>query len=228
MARCVPDWFNSIPPENRPKMFGYARAEAFERQPEKIDVLVDIFGFDHFFIGLDGLSDISLKVMNKQSTIRRSGNFGLMNANLDACRVVSNKGCLITAGIIVTHLGITPEIMEANFAQLEKIVSEHHRMFAALDFGPLCPIPGSQSFQYFVNPDYAQERARKYGLNVDYNYLMTVRHKYMSGDIFEHDDMIQDFLRGCCPDISNGVLNDYMGRIARLAEQHDIVVGGGV
>lgn len=228
MARSVPEWFSSIPSESRPKMFGYARAEAFERQPEKIDILVDVFGFDHFFIGFDGLSDISLKVMNKQSTISNSKNFGLMNANLDALRVISSKGCLITAGIVVTHLGITPEIMRENFIQLEKVVSEHHALFAALDFGPLCPIPGSQSFHYFVNPDYARERARKYNLNINHDYLLSVQDKYRFGDIFDNDDMIQDFMKGCCPDIDDGVLKDYMARITDLAVRHDIVVGGGV
>ncbi|HEV7369689.1 hypothetical protein [Arenibaculum sp.] len=228
MSQNVPKWFEELSAEQKPKMFGYARAEAFERQPEKIDILVGVFGFDHFFVGFDGLSDISLRLMNKQSVVKKEKEYGLMSANIDALNAISSRGCLITAGIVVTHLGITENIMQENYQNLEILVSENHKTFAALDFGPLCPIPGSQSFRYLVDPNFAQEKAKKYGLRVNYEYLNFTKEKYENCDLFDNNELIDDFMKGCCPDINQEILERYMEKISDLARRHGIVVGGGV
>lgn len=118
--------------------------------------------------------------------------------------------------------------MRSNFENLRLLVEEHHDLFAALDFGPLCPIPGSQTFQYFLHPDYAEARARQFGLNVNRDYLLSVQDRYRNSDIFDNEDMIQDFLHGCCPDINAMIVDEYMSKISELARQRGIVVGGGV
>lgn len=226
MAANRPGWYEELPIASRPKMFGYARAEGFDTQPDKIDVLIDQLGFDHFFIGFDGLSEISLRVMNKQPTGKRSHD--LMQHNMSALKKMVDKGCLITAGFVVTHLGITPDIMEENFRKLEAIVSEHPETFAALDFGPLCPIPGSQSFHYLTNPDYAKSKADRFGLRINYEYLMDHKTRFDEGDLFEMDDLVEHFVRGCCPDISTDDVTNYTNRIGDVARMHGIVIGGGV
>lgn len=226
MANSIPDWYQALPKENRPKMFGYARAEGFETQPEKINVLIDVLGFDHFFIGFDGLSEISLRVMNKNPVDRKA--YDLMKQNRSALQMLANKGCLITAGIVVTHLGITPSIMEENYKKLEEIILTYPNAFAALDFGPLCPIPGSQTFRYLTHPDFAKTRAEKYGLSVNYTYLESVKEKYLNQDCFEMDELMDDFIQGCCPDISPEIVDVHLKKITDLAIRHSIVVGGGV
>jgi hypothetical protein len=226
MANSLPEWYKSLPDSRRPKMFGYARAEGFDTQPEKIDIIVDVLGFDHFFIGFDGLSKISLEVMNKQPVGNKS--FDLMKLNMEALQKVVQKGCLITAGLVVTHLGITPEILEDNYRNLEEIVSRYPSTFAALDFGPLCPIPGSLSFRYLIDPEFAKARAEKYGLSVDVSYLCSVRHKYLDQDSLDMDELVDDFIHGSCPKITSKHVDDHMERIRTLAGKYSIVVGGGV
>ena len=145
-----PDWYMNISFQERPKLFGYARAEGFVTEENKNDLLINGLGFDHFFVGFDGLSDISLRVMNKQPIKKYS--YDLMEYNQRALQKLGESGCLITAGIVVTHLGITEDILNQNFEKLVEFVESYPTAFAALDFGPLCPIPGSQSFMYFTNP----------------------------------------------------------------------------
>jgi hypothetical protein len=226
MANSIPEWYKNLLATQRPILFGYVRAEGFDIHPEKIDIMVDVLGFDHFNIGFDGLSKISLEVMNKQPVGNKS--YDLMMLNMDALQKAAEKGCLITAGLVVTHLGITPEIMEENYRTLEEIVSRYHSTFAALDFAPLCPIPGSLAFRYLTDPDFAKARAEKFGLSVDIPYLESVRHKYRDQDLFDMDELKDDFIRGCCPKITIKYVDDYLERIKILTEKFSIVPGGGV
>jgi len=226
MVNSMPDWYKNLSVSRRPKMFGYARAEGFNTQPEKIDAIIDILGFDHFFIGFDGLSKISLEVMNKQPIGNKS--YDLMRLNMEALQKVVKKGCLITAGLVVTHLGITPEILDDNYRNLEEIISRYPSAFVALDFGPLCPIPGSLSFRYLIDPEFAKARAEKFGLSVNLSYLESIQHKYLNQDLFDMDELVDDFIRGCCPKITTKHVDDHLKRIRTLAEKYSIVIGGGV
>ncbi|GAA2801330.1 hypothetical protein RMN57_08800 [Kitasatospora sp. CM 4170] len=228
MAANPPEWFLALPEAERPKMFGYARAEAFATGPDRIDTLVNKLGLDHFFIGFDGLSDVSLRVMNKQPVGGRGRAHAPMGHNLRALEGVIDRGGMITAGLVVTHLGITPEIMADNHEALTRIVEEHPRTFAALDFGPLCPIPGSQSYRYLTHPDYAEARAAEFGLEVDRAYLESRMDFYRTADELDMDEMIRDFIAGCCPKVTQDLVDEYMSRMNALATKHGIVIGGGV
>jgi len=226
MVDLMPEWYKNLPDSQKPKMFGYARAEGFNTQTRKLDVIIDILGFDHFFIGFDGLSRVSLEVMNKQPI--GSKTYDLFQLNIEALQKVADKKCLVTAGIVVTHLGITPDILEENYLNLERIVSQYHSVFTALDFGPLCPIPGSLSFRYLIDPDFAKMRAEEYGLLVNVPYLNSIKHKYINQDLLNMDELVSDFVHGCCPETSLDQVNDYLERIRLLARKYSIVIGGGV
>jgi anaerobic magnesium-protoporphyrin IX monomethyl ester cyclase len=226
MADHQPEWYRDL--RDKPRMFGYARAEGFETQPEKIDTLVRVLGFNHFFIGFDGLSEISLKSMNKQSVNPRYLHKDMVQQNLIALRSVVASDCLVTAGLVVTHLGITPDIMAENYALLQEVVDAHPTTFAALDFGPLCPIPGSQSFRYLTHPEVAEAKATELGLRVNRSYLESVKGKYLDQDCFDMNEMVHDFIEGCCPDITQADVDEHLAKITDLANRHHIVVGGGV
>ena len=226
MVKHKPEWYQDL--REKPKMFGYARAEGFETQPEKIKTLVNDLGFNHFFIGFDGLSEISLKTMNKQSVNPRYAHKDMVRQNLIALQSVVASDCLVTAGLVVTHLGITKEIMEENYRLLEEIVEAHPTTFAALDFGVLCPIPGSQSFRYLTHPEVAEAKVANLGLRVNRSYLESIKGKYRSNDCFDMNEMMHDFVEGCCPDINQQIVAEHLARITDLANRHHIVVGGGV
>jgi hypothetical protein len=164
--------------------------------------------------------------MNKQPIGKSEHD--LMWHNMEALNRAVAKNCLITAGIVLTHLGITREILEANYRALEASVEKYPKAFAALDFGPLCPIPGSQAFEYLRNPGFAAQKAVKFGLNINQTFLESVRDSYRTGDLFLMDKLIADFIAGCCPDINIGDVEHYMERTTKLALKHGIVVGGGV
>ena len=220
MAASIPDWFNDLPLSHRPKMFGYARAEGFSTQRNTIDTMVNVLGFEHFYVGFDGLSQISLEAMNKQPTSNKHCDLTKLNA--EAFQKIAEKGCFVTAGLVITHLGITVDIMEKNYQELEKFVSFYPSVFAALEFGPLCPIPGSRSFRYLIDPKFARTQAEKHGLSVNVSYLESIRDKYIEQDIFDGEQLIIDFILGCCPQITIEYVKDYVKRIKKLAEKYSI------
>jgi hypothetical protein len=148
--------------------------------------------------------------------------------NLVALQTIVSNNCLVTAGLVVTHLGITKEIMEENFNLLREIVQAHPNTFAALDFGPLCPIPGSQSFRYLTNPEVAEYKAHELGLEVNRPFLDSIRDKYLTSDDFDMNEMVDDFIKGCCPQINHVDVVEHLSRITELADNYNIVVGGGV
>ncbi|WP_265579793.1 hypothetical protein [Streptomyces spongiae] len=41
-------------------------------------------------------------------------------------------------------------------------------------------------------------------------------------------EMIADFVRGCCPDITMDLVHEYLSATEDLTDRHDIVIGGGV
>jgi len=111
---------------------------------------------------------------------------------------------------------------------LEEIISCYPSTFAALDFGPLCPIPGSLTFRYLLDPEFAKKRAEKFGLSVNVSYLESIKHKYLNQDLFDMDELINDFIHGCCPQITNKHVEEHLDRIKMLANKYSIVIGGGV
>lgn len=112
--------------------------------------------------------------------------------------------------------------------RLYRRTSNYPSTFVALDFGPLCPIPGSLTFRYLIDPEFAKAKAEKYGLSVDISYLESVRYKYLDQDFLDMDELVDDFIHGCCPKITAKHVDDHLERIRTLAEKYSIVVDGGV
>ena len=223
MAERMPEWYLELEPSERPRLMGYARADAFrENLQERIDVLMGSLGFDHFFVGLDGFSTQSLRALNKGINRRANDTDDLLEHNLSACREIARRGGRLTSGAVITHLGITPEVMEVNFRMMERVLHEYSPLFMELDFELLGPIPGSLAFDYLRRPGMARARANALGLNVNDAHLALLHEKYRGQDELEPEELIRDFILGCCPDITVELAYDYLRRIRRLAAEQDI------
>ena len=217
MADQMPDWYRDLKPADRPRMMCYARADAFrERVQDRIDVLMNTLGFDHFFVGLDGFSSISLRAMNKGINRLANDTDDLLHHNLVACREIARRGGKLSAGAVITHIGITPEMLETNYRMMRQIVRQYPRLFMELDFELLCPIPGSLAFDYLRRPGMARARADALGLNVDDRSLEELHSKYRGKDELDPQELTRDFILGCCPDITVEMAHEYLHRIRQL------------
>lgn len=223
MAERMPDWYVRLPRPERPRLMCYARSDAFrETMRERIDLLMDRLGCDHFFVGLDGFSSGSLRALNKGINRGANSDGDLMQHNLAACREISRRRGRLSSGIVVTHLGITPEILEANYQMMSTIVRQYPRLFIELDFELMCPIPGSLAFDYLRRPGAARTRADALGLNVNDAYLEVLYDKYRDRDDVDAHELADDFILGCCPDITLEMAHDYLRKIRALAASSGI------
>ena len=204
-------------------MMCYARADAFrEGMQERIDLLMNTLGYDHFFVGLDGFSSGSLRALNKGINKNANERGDLIQHNLAACREISRRGGRLSSGVVLTHLGITPEVLEANYRMMGDIIRQYPRLFMELDFELLCPIPGSLAFDYLRRPGAARARADAMGLNVNHEYLEVLHEKYRDKDDVDAQELTSDFILGCCPDITVELAHDYLRRIRALAATEGI------
>jgi anaerobic magnesium-protoporphyrin IX monomethyl ester cyclase len=223
MADQIPDWYLGLEPANRPRMMGYARADAFrENLQDRIDVLMNTLGFDHFFVGLDGFSSISLRAMNKGINRHANDTSDLLRHNLIACQEIARRGGRLTSGVVMTHMGITPEMLKTNYQMMERVIRQYSHLFMELDFELLCPIPGSLAFDYLRRPGMARARADALGLNVNDRYLEMLHAKYRDKDDLDPQELISDFIRGCCPDITVEMAYEYLRKIRQFAEEEGI------
>ena len=217
MAERMPDWYLALDPAERPRMMCYARADAFrDRMKDRIDVLMNTLRFDHFFVGLDGFSSMSLRAINKG--INRSANDSddLLRHNLNACQEIARRGGRLSAGAVITHIGITPEMLEENYEMMRRVITQYPRLFAEIDFELLGPIPGSLAFNYLRRPGAARARADELGLNVDDAVLEALHRKYRGVDDLDSQELTHDFVRGCCPDITVEMADDYLRKVQAL------------
>jgi hypothetical protein len=223
MADQMPQWYLDLSPAERPRMMCYARADAFrERVQDRIDVLMNTLGFDHFFVGLDGFSSASLRAMNKGINRVANDTDDLLHHNLVACREIARRGGKLSAGAVITHMGITPEMLETNYQMMREIVAQYPRLFMELDFELLCPIPGSLAFDYLRRPGMARARANALGLNVDDRQLEMLNSKYRGKDDVDSQELARDFVVGCCPDITVELAHEYLRRTRQLAVEAGI------
>lgn len=223
MVQIKPAWYRDLPRGDRPKILCYARADGFrENTVYRLDLLMNELGFDHFNLGMDAFTQISLRAMNKGINTYANDNSDLPRQNMMACEEISKRGGKITSGIVVTHLGITPEIMESNYQILRSMVESRRHLFIEIGFELLCPLPGSHSFEEMRNPKLARAHADSLGLQVNDRYLESVHSRYRGEDLFDAEDLVQDFIKGCCPGISLELAYEYLGKYRELVEQHEI------
>jgi anaerobic magnesium-protoporphyrin IX monomethyl ester cyclase len=220
MADELPDWYRALEPRDRPRMMCYARADAFrERVQDRIDLLMNTLGFDHFFVGLDGFSSASLRAMNKGINRIANDTDDLLHHNLVACEEISRRGGKLSAGAVITHMGITPAMLETNYRVMRQVILKYPRLFMEIDFELLCPIPGSLAFDYLRRPGMARARADALGLDVDDIQLARLNEKYRGKDDLDPQELTRDFIVGCCPDITVEMAHDYLRRIRELVDE---------
>lgn len=220
MAKKPPEWYRDLTSLQRPGLFIGSRGDSFVgRKKIRLDTLKKKLNVDHIFIGVDGYSTESLIAMNK---IKNRHYNGLLDHNIETCQSIADQGIHLTVGAVITHLGITPELMKKNFKQMELFINRFSKSLVQFDFSTLIPIPGSHAFSYLIEPTRAAKKAKELGLRVNMNYLDYTARKYARCDVFNMEELCLDFLKGCCPEINLGIVKEYLERIRELVVQNNL------
>lgn len=224
MAGAKPDWYLDLHVDDRPRFMCYARADAFKPGfEERMSLAVNELLVEHFVIGLDGLTEQSLRSMNKPMANGRESKMSMIEQNFHACSELHRRGAKLTAGMVLTHIGATSESLEANYRTLIKLLERYRDTFVELDFELLCPIPGSLAYDYFQVPETGIKRASELGVNIDAKALFAKAPLYREADFLDPEQMIDDFIEIFCPDISRGIADDMLFRIRAAVEDAGLV-----
>ena len=216
-----PQWYQDIRPDQRPKLDIGARGDAFVGgKRTRLDTLVDKLNVDHIFIGADGYSNESLVALNKTKNRNHSG---LLEQTLETCQLIADRGVHFSVGAVITHIGITPELMDKNYEQMKLFVDRFSRStLKQFDFSVLIPIPGSHAFSYLTDPEKAAKRAKELGLRVNMDYLNHTAKKYARRDVFDMEELSFDFIIGCCPDIDLKTVTEQLKKLEELIAGTDL------
>lgn len=224
MAAEKPDWYLDLHIDDRPRLMCYARADVFKADFEqRIDLAVRDLLIDHFVVGLDGLTEDSLRSMNKPMGSGRAGRGSMIEENFRACSEIHRRGAKLTAGVVLTHIGSTPELLETSLQTLTGLLDRYRGAFVELDFELFCPIPGSLAYDYFQIPETGIQRARQLGVQLREGALMAKSKHYAEADFIDPEEMIDDFIEVFCPEIDRPTANSYLARIRDAVEDQGLV-----
>jgi hypothetical protein len=219
MVEQQPEWYKALKPSQRPRMWIFSRADGFDKNPEeKVDALLRQFYCDHINIGLDGFSEESLRIMNKGL----KGSSNLLKSNFKTCELLYRNNASFSIGGVLNHIGITKEIMEKNFENICYFINRYASHIIEYSFDYVVPMPGNRCFEYLINPSFAIEEARRLGVEINERYLKHTRKKYENQLYYSEKEVIEDFIRACCPGVDIPYAHNYLKRIRDVMDKNKV------
>ncbi len=227
LAKSKPDWFSIMERnETSPKFLAYSRADAFVRCGAKTIEAACSRGLKQFFVGFDYFDPLSLEISRKPLRSFNGAGQLISEHYIKACQIIAANGIKVIAGVVINHLGTTRTLLDSNLSILKAILHSNREIFVAIEFGPLCPLPGSLDYEYLTCPNFAESTAEIFGLRVDKTKLQTFAEKYRNLDSPLVGDLTEDYIAGCCPDITLDDIEDFKHKLKEECSILGIPCGG--
>ena len=122
MADRKPDWYKGLSHEEKPRLWMFSRADAFDKNAdEKVNIILKELSCDHINIGLDGFSDESIRLMNKGI----HPDSKQLKSNFNVCELLCKENANFSIGGVLNHIGITKEIMEKNYENIAFFINKY-------------------------------------------------------------------------------------------------------
>lgn len=226
MAESPPPWWQSLRPEQRPVLVGYARTDGMEK--EHVLQAMRHIGFRILFVGVDAGAARSLMALNKplRSKDPASAAGRMHQANLHALDNARRHGVAIKAGFVLGHLGMDEALLEENVATYADFLRTGHDVIVSADIELLSPEPGSKDFHYLTHPDEAEAVSARLGLPISDGALRRrIAERYRQVDTFDREEAIGDYIRAFMPGISKARIAAARDRVRGECRQLGIVVG---
>lgn len=226
MAESPPPWWQSLQPEERPVLVGYARTDGMEK--EHVLRAMRQIGFRILFVGVDAGAARSLMALNKplRSKDPESAAGRMHQANLRALDNARQHGVAIKAGFVLGHLGMNEALLEENIATYADFLKTGHDVIISADIELLSPEPGSKDFHYLTHPDAAEAVSARLGLPISSGALRRrIAERYRQVDTFDREEAIDDYIRAFMPGVSKARIAAARDRVRSECRQLGIVVG---
>ena len=226
MAESPPDWWVSLPLDDRPVLVGYARADGMERE-HVLQAMRDI-GFRILFVGVDAGAQLSLRALNKplRSKDPIVAAQKMYEANRRALTNARKHGVAIKAGFVLGHAGMNEALLEENVATYIEFLAAGRDVIISADIELLSPEPGSKDFRYLSRPDEADAIADSLGLRISARSLRDdIASRYRDVDIFDRETAIEDYIRALMPELTKARLAAARDHVRAACVRYGIVIG---
>lgn len=151
MDKFKPKWWLDLPPERRPMLVGYARADGMEKS-NVMEAMSNI-GFKILFVGIDAGAMKSLQALKKPLKNKNmiASSESMYIANISAINNARRFDVKIKAGFVLGHLGMDKELLNENIIEFKKILKMGRDVIVSADVEMLSPEPGSKDYEYLIH-----------------------------------------------------------------------------
>lgn len=127
MAESPPQWWRELPPDERPILVGYARADGMEK--EQVLKAMRRIGFRILFVGVDAGATRSLQALNEpiRSKDPAAAAQRMYDANLRALCNARKHGVAIKAGFVLGPIGMNEALLQENVGKRVQRAWHRHR-----------------------------------------------------------------------------------------------------
>jgi radical SAM superfamily enzyme YgiQ (UPF0313 family) len=226
MKNNMPDWIKNLPSGEQPILTGYSRSDGLI-MGQNAELLHDL-GFRLIMIGVDAGPKISLKAVNKHLTRENEDSSldRLYEANLKAFDCAYDAGLKLRIGFVVGHIGMTRELLAENIEYFCGLIDNNPKVVAVADIEILSPEPGSKEYQHLIHPEIAFETARELGPAIsDPKLRSEIAEKWKERDIFDREQLMDDYVKAFMPDLSLQDLISARMKIRNYCRGHGIMIG---
>ena len=225
MAKTKPAWWHGLEEKKRPVLLGFARADGLQRR--EVVAAMRSIGFRFLDVGIDAGDSLSLLAMNKP--LNRAPTLAdaekLFEANVASIRNARDHGIFLVCGLVLGHIGMTPELLERNVTSVQKLLDEGKDVMAEFVAIALSPDPGSRDYLYLTNPELATQVAEQHGLNIadiETRQRISIRHQHDAinyATVRGSTILKLDYAAALMPDVTIKMLKDARNRVNNYAKK---------
>jgi hypothetical protein len=228
MVATRPDWWTAAGSQ-RPLLAGYARADGLAN-PRHAATLREL-NIRYLMVGLDAGAPLSLAALNKplapaKDTDPHRRAERMFQHNIAALHAARNEGLSLKAGLVVGHLGMTPELLKLNTEAMCTLIDNGKQALASVDIEVLSPEPGSRDYQYLTQPALAAAAAARLGLTVaDDGVRHRVAREHAFLDVIDREQAMSDYILAVMPGLTLADLAEARATVRAHARNAGILVG---
>jgi anaerobic magnesium-protoporphyrin IX monomethyl ester cyclase len=225
MRASIPDWFQSLPDNEKPFLTGYARADGLCIE-KNAQLLYDL-GFRSMYVGVDAGPVISLRAFNKQLAGNASVRLDkLYEANQLALKQAANVGLRVDIGYVVGHIGMTRELLSKNIDLFRSLVVNYRDVIGVVDVNILTPEPGSKDFFHLLHPKAAKQKAATLGLALaSQEVRQDIADKWKTKDVMTFEEQVTGYVKAFMPELTVADLVEARKMMQRICRDSNVQYG---
>jgi radical SAM superfamily enzyme YgiQ (UPF0313 family) len=151
----------------------------------------------------------------------RKGNIEGVETNRKAAKFLRAAGIKLCVSFVLGAVGETEESLQNTYHHAQELLEMNH--IVVVDPSVILPLPGAPAWRMMMEPTYAKERGRRFGIQV--KDTSRLAKKYADVDNLDTEALARDWVNHFCK-VDYECLQDYGHKIRDLGNDYGAIVGG--